>query len=130
KRLLLAGLLLALRTQVGLAQGFGGILQTNNNCPGCGSSQQIPTYPAPYVQPWPQAAPMPTMPPLAPTTPDAKSPEQKTQPNAEPPAPKLDAQSFQPVTSAALGDTQFAMAAPQIMGDFAGYSARRTFFVP
>jgi hypothetical protein len=63
----------------------------------------------------------------APTAPTAPNAAPGTAPPAAPP-PETGAANFQPLVSAALGDTSFAAAAPQVMGDFGGYLTRRVIF--
>jgi hypothetical protein len=160
KRMMLAGLLLATRTQFGAAQE----VQNAYVVPPGGSrvapappTQPYPPYttmPAPQAyaeflpisqqdpapMPGQPAQPMPTrpmpaqpMPPLRlPKISDDKAPDigPKAPDASPPPSPIPEPQNFQPATSSALGDTQVAMSAPNIMGDFAGYSIRKTVFVP
>jgi hypothetical protein len=116
-RMLLAGLLLTTCVAFGAAQDYA-----NSAAP-----PRIEFLPVAAQAPAtaPQAAPPA---PKAPDgkTPDAvgpKAPEAKTEPAPETP-------NFQPITSAALGDSQVALSAPQIMGDFGGYTVRRTVLVP
>jgi hypothetical protein len=62
-----------------------------------------------------------------------KTPEGPPEPKADglkTDVPNPDAPTFQPITSAALGDTQVALSAPAMIGDFAGILARRTVLAP
>jgi hypothetical protein len=62
-----------------------------------------------------------------------KTPE--VPPDSKPDGPKTDASSpdtpaFAPITSAALGDSQVALSAPSMIGDFGGILGRRTVLAP
>ena len=132
KRMLLAGLLLATRAQFGSAQGNpGAYLPPNGSAPTIGAPQPVSSYPLISVQPY--SAPNSTVVQVsqpAPGTPQPLPGPKAPEPKIDVPQPNVDAQTFQPLTSAALGDSQVALSAPQIMGDFGGYSVRKTIFVP
>jgi hypothetical protein len=84
-----------------------------SDCPSC---QPIPVYPAP--------TPVPAV-----TEPKKEVTPKTEEPKVAP--PKIDFQpNFESPISAALGESSFAMAAPQMMGDFGGFCLRQTVFVP
>ena len=136
KRMLLAGLLMASRSELGFAQEIEGRF-----LPAAGASSlvvapppiqvflRIPVAEFRDIELASQSTPAPVQappPPKASDVPGPKAPDAKV----EPPPANPEAPNFPPLTSAALGDSQVAMSAPQIMGDFGGYSIRKTIFVP
>jgi hypothetical protein len=132
RRFLLAGLLMATRTQLGSAQEVQNAFVVPPDASSVAESPAVLRVHLDFV-PAAQTEPAPT--PAAPTpkttdskTPDIAGPKAPDAGAAPPPGP--EAQNFQPITSSALGDTQVALSAPNIMGDFGGYSIRKTIFVP
>ena len=118
----LAGTLALGSFGVAAAQDVQSVNFRPRNCKNC---PQIP-----YIEP---ITPGTNVTPGATVAPPAVNPDKKDAPPAKveaPEAPKEEPR-YEPMVSAALGDTSFAMsAAPQMMGDFAGSCLRRTVLVP
>ena len=142
KRMMLAGLLLATGAQLSSAQESQDVYIVP---PGTQNVAERPMAlrvhldllqvaqadPAPPPTRKMPGQPMPGQP--MPKTPDSKIPDAvgpKAPEAVVPPQANPDAPNFQPLTSSALGDSQVALSAPNIMGDFAGYRAFKTVFVP
>jgi hypothetical protein len=98
-------------------QEFAGIFhrRVQPDCPNCRPTLMAPVPVAPQV--------------VEPAPKKVETPPAKVEPKIEPKA--FTEPTFESPISAALGESSFAMAAPQMMGDCGGsYCLRRTVFVP